>query len=241
MRSQNQVKRDWGLKALQAGPRSWAKCSMDCRAVACVCTSDSEGTSSAVSQVFLLLSKPSTHWRPQAGVPHWLLKGFCCCQTSKARGSSCLSLPRPLTSQSSYPSTYISLWTSPISPQSRWSGVPLKVYPSCASGHLGTSPVAQILKNLPTMRETWVQSLGWEDPLKKGKATHSGILAWGNSMDCIIHGAAKSRTQLSSLVHFGSVSIYVKPISLCEISLAFHPHASPNPHHLHKWQEGCQW
>ena len=33
-------------------------------------------------------------------------------------------------------------------------------------------------KNPPAMRETWVQSLGWEDPLEKGTATHSGILAW---------------------------------------------------------------
>ena len=40
------------------------------------------------------------------------------------------------------------------------------------------SPVAQLVKNLPAVRETWVQSLGWEDPLEKGKATHSSILAW---------------------------------------------------------------
>ena len=40
------------------------------------------------------------------------------------------------------------------------------------------SLVAQLVKNLPTMQETWVQSLGWEDPLEKGKATHSSILAW---------------------------------------------------------------
>ena len=40
------------------------------------------------------------------------------------------------------------------------------------------STVAQLLKNLPAVRETWVQSLGWEDPLEKGKATHSSILAW---------------------------------------------------------------
>ena len=39
------------------------------------------------------------------------------------------------------------------------------------------SLVAQLVKNLPTMRETWVQSLCWEDPLEKGMATHSGILA----------------------------------------------------------------
>ena len=38
------------------------------------------------------------------------------------------------------------------------------------------SLVAQLVKDLPVMQETWVQSLGWEDPLKKGKATHSGIL-----------------------------------------------------------------
>ena len=39
------------------------------------------------------------------------------------------------------------------------------------------SLVAQLVKNLPAMWETWVLSLGWEDPLEKGKATHSGILA----------------------------------------------------------------
>ena len=43
------------------------------------------------------------------------------------------------------------------------------------------SLVAQLVKNPPAMRETWVQSLGWEDPLKKGKATHSSILAWRSS------------------------------------------------------------
>ena len=37
---------------------------------------------------------------------------------------------------------------------------------------------AQLVKNPPAMWETWVQSLGWEDPLEKGKATHSRILAW---------------------------------------------------------------
>ena len=37
--------------------------------------------------------------------------------------------------------------------------------------------MAQLVKNLPAMRETWVRSLGWEDPLEKGKATHSSILA----------------------------------------------------------------
>ena len=38
--------------------------------------------------------------------------------------------------------------------------------------------VAQLVKNPPAMRETWVRSLGWEDPLEKEKATHSSIQAW---------------------------------------------------------------
>ena len=41
-----------------------------------------------------------------------------------------------------------------------------------------TSLVAQLAKNPPAVRETWVRSLGLEDPLEKGKATHSSILAW---------------------------------------------------------------
>ena len=41
-----------------------------------------------------------------------------------------------------------------------------------------TSLVAQMVKRLPTMQETWVQSLGQEDPLEKETATHSSILAW---------------------------------------------------------------
>ena len=40
------------------------------------------------------------------------------------------------------------------------------------------SLVAQLVKDPPAMRETWVRSLGWEDALEKGKATHSSILAW---------------------------------------------------------------
>ena len=42
----------------------------------------------------------------------------------------------------------------------------------------GASPVAQAVKNLPAMQETWVQSLSWEDPLEEEMATHSSILAW---------------------------------------------------------------
>ena len=52
--------------------------------------------------------------------------------------------------------------------------------------------MAQVLKNPPAVQETWVQSLGWEDPPEKGKATHSSILAW--RIDCVIHGVAEPDT-----------------------------------------------
>ena len=42
----------------------------------------------------------------------------------------------------------------------------------------GASLIAQLVKNLPAMQETLVRFLGWEDPLEKGKSTHSSILAW---------------------------------------------------------------
>ena len=42
----------------------------------------------------------------------------------------------------------------------------------------GSNLVAQLVKNLPAIRKTWAQFVGWEDPLEKGKATHSSILAW---------------------------------------------------------------
>ena len=57
------------------------------------------------------------------------------------------------------------------------------------------SLVAQLVKNSLAMWGTWVLSLGWEDPLEKGKATHSSGLE--NSMDCIDHGVAKSQARLS--------------------------------------------
>ena len=65
------------------------------------------------------------------------------------------------------------------------------------------SLVAQPVKNPPAMWETWVLSLGWEDPLEKGRATHSSILAWRIPWT-IAHGVAKSRTRLSDF-HFTSL------------------------------------
>ena len=71
------------------------------------------------------------------------------------------------------------------------------------------SLVAQLVKNLPAMHETWVQSLGWDDPLEKGKATHSSILAWRIPWT-LVHGVAKSRTRLSNL-HFWKVMSICSP------------------------------
>ena len=62
--------------------------------------------------------------------------------------------------------------------------------------------MAQTIKNLPAMWETWVQSLGWEDPLEEGMATHSSIPAWRIPVDrgawwATVHGVAKSQTRLN--------------------------------------------
>ena len=61
--------------------------------------------------------------------------------------------------------------------------------------------MAQVVKNLPAMQETWVQSLGWEDPLEEGVATHSSVLAWRipwteEPSGAAAQGVAKSWTQL---------------------------------------------
>ena len=64
-------------------------------------------------------------------------------------------------------------------------------------------PGNSAVKNLPTSQETWVQSLDQEDPLEKGMAGHSSILAWRIPRTeepgriHTVHGVAKSRTQLS--------------------------------------------
>ena len=63
--------------------------------------------------------------------------------------------------------------------------------------------MAQMVKSLPAVQETRVQSLGWEDPLEKERATHSSILAWKNPMDggawrARVHEVTKSRTRLSN-------------------------------------------
>ena len=54
--------------------------------------------------------------------------------------------------------------------------------------------MAQLVKNLPAMWETWVQSPDWEDPLEKGKDYPLHYSGLENSMDSIVHGVTKSRT-----------------------------------------------
>ena len=67
--------------------------------------------------------------------------------------------------------------------------------------------MAQTVKRLSTMQETWVRTLGWEDSLEKEMATHSSILAWKipwmekSGRLHTIHGVTKSRTQLSDFTH----------------------------------------
>ena len=58
---------------------------------------------------------------------------------------------------------------------SGWEGGKWGVSVEC---YIEDSLVAQMVKNLPEMQETWVRSLDWEDPLEKGMATHSSVLAW---------------------------------------------------------------
>ena len=65
--------------------------------------------------------------------------------------------------------------------------------------------MAQLVKNLPAMWVSWVGSLGWEDLLEKGMATHSSSLAWRipwteEPGEVIVHGVTKSRTRLSFII-----------------------------------------
>ena len=70
--------------------------------------------------------------------------------------------------------------------------------------------MAQLVKNPPAMQETWVRSLGWEDPLEKGKATYSSILAWRISWTMGCKGSDTTE-QLSLFLHFPDESRFKKP------------------------------
>ena len=73
--------------------------------------------------------------------------------------------------------------------------------------YLWASLVAQLVKNLPAMRETWVWSLGWEDTLEEGKVGPLQYSGLENSMDSIVCGVAKNRTWMSD-IHFASLHLW---------------------------------
>ena len=74
------------------------------------------------------------------------------------------------------------------------------------------SLIVQLVKNPPSMRETLVQFLDWEDPLEKGKATYSSILDW--RIPWTVHGIAKSWTRLSDFHFHLMVEMQNGPVTL---------------------------
>ena len=88
------------------------------------------------------------------------------------------------------------------------------------------SLVAQLVKNLSAVQETWVRSLGGEDPLEEGMATHSSVLAW--RIPWTVHGVAKGRTRLSDLrFRFQSCFSYYGCVA--------NPPRTQQNHHLFAW------
>ena len=67
--------------------------------------------------------------------------------------------------------------------------------------------MAHLVKNALAMQKTWVGTPGWDDPLEKGKGYQLQYSGLENSMDCVIHGVAKTRTQLSDF-HFHFTFLY---------------------------------
>ena len=139
-------------------------------------------------------------WKPFSNCGEWRLlllavpashcSGSFCCRVQALSGLPDSSADKESACNAGHPSSIPGLG------RSAGEGIG---YPSQYSW---TSLVAQMVKNLPTVRETWVQSLGWKDPLEKGMATHSSILAWRIPMDrgawrAAVHGVAKSWTGLS--------------------------------------------
>ena len=93
-------------------------------------------------------------------------------------------------------------------------------------------PGSAVVKTLPGVQQTWVQSLGWKDPLGKGMATHSSILCLENSMDrgawqAIVHGVARVRhdwvtdTAARALCLAGLDSVQLWVSYFCPVSCSF--------------------
>ena len=100
------------------------------------------------------------------------------------------------------------------------------------------SLVAQLVKNLPAVRETWVWSLGWEDPLKKQNATHSSILAW--RIPWTVHGVTKSWTQLGATFTFTFFLQVIHTLSILTQRRFCWETVSPNVSNKSRWHR-TQW
>ena len=80
----------------------------------------------------------------------------------------------------------------------------LTLFKICYDFVTRASLVAQLVKNLPAMRETWVRSLGWEDPLEEGMATHFSIFAWTRMLAWDTLSSIKWTEEPSELEFMGS-------------------------------------
>ena len=85
------------------------------------------------------------------------------------------------------------------------------------------SLVAQLVKDLPAMRETWVWSLGWEDTMEKGKATHSSILAWRIPWTVQSMGSQRVGHDWATFtsLHFTLNNIWSQPVTLERLETLF--------------------
>ena len=113
--------------------------------------------------------------------------------------------------------------------QTSWNPPPLieHTFYSVDGNFPRASLVAQSVNNLPAMQETWVWSLGWEDPLEEGIATHSSILAWRIPMDrgtqqAAVHGVTKElNTTSDKQQHSKELGLSSCCVSICAAKMQY--------------------
>ena len=147
----------------------------------------------------------------------------CVCTKSH---QSCLTLCDPMDFSSSDSSVHgifqariLEWFDMPSSKGSSWprDWTQVSCLPYWQAGSLPRVPpgraslVAQMVKNLPTMRETWVRLLGWEDPLEESMATHSDVLAWESpwTEDLQSMGSQRVGHNWTTKYHLESPSMYI--------------------------------
>ena len=136
-----------------------------CCSIAKSCMSDSVTPWTAAHQVFLSFA---ISWSLLKLV-HWV--------GDSIQPSYPLSPPFPALNLSQHHSLF--QWVALHIKWPKYGNFSFSISPSNEYSIVRASLVAQIVKNLPAMQGTWLWSLGWEDPMEKGIATHSTILAWG--------------------------------------------------------------